>query len=74
LGLPPANLPLALLFFNLGVELGQITFVLLVLALQWCHGALAVRLPRWSKPVPAYAIGSIAMFWFMHRISLFLPN
>lgn len=74
LGLPPANLPFALLFFNVGVEVGQITFVLLVLALQGCHRAMEVRLPRWSKPVPAYAIGSIAMFWFMHRISLFLPN
>lgn len=74
LGLPPANLPLALLFFNVGVEVGQIAFVLLVLALQRCHQRLQVHLPPWSQPVPAYAIGSIAMFWFIHRLSLFLPG
>jgi hydrogenase/urease accessory protein HupE len=69
LGLPRADIPLALLFFNLGVEAGQIGFVLLVLALQWSHRTLDVHQPRWSEPLPAYAIGSIAMFWFITRFA-----
>lgn len=50
LGLPASDIPLALLFFNVGVEIGQIAFVLLVLALQWSHRMLQVCLPQWSQP------------------------
>lgn len=73
LGLPSADLPLALLSFNVGVEIGQIAFVLIVIALQWSHRILEVHLPRWSEPLPAYAIGSLAMFWLINRITLYLP-
>jgi len=68
LGLPEANLPLALLSFNVGVELGQIAFVLLVLGLNWSFRTLTVHWPRWSEPIPAYLIGSLAMFWFINRM------
>jgi len=70
LGIERALLPVALLFFNLGVEIGQIAFVLLVLALLWAHRRLDARLPRWGAALPAYAIGSVAMFWFIGRIVL----
>jgi HupE / UreJ protein len=60
LGLPPGEVPLALLFFNLGVEIGQLLFVALVLALGWALRELQVRWPRWAEPVPAYAIGTLA--------------
>lgn len=68
LGLERRLLPPALLFFNVGVEIGQLAFVLLVLALIWAHRQLNAGLPRWGDALPAYAIGSIAMFWFIGRL------
>jgi HupE / UreJ protein len=69
LGLERRLLPAALLFFNVGVEIGQITFVLLVLALIWAHRRLGAALPRWGDQLPAYAIGSVSMFWFLGRLA-----
>jgi hypothetical protein len=68
LGLERRLLPAALLFFNVGVEIGQIAFVLLVLALIWAHRRLGAALPRWGDQLPAYAIGSVSMFWFLGRL------
>ncbi|MBK8175659.1 MAG: HupE/UreJ family protein [Rhodospirillales bacterium] len=68
LGIPQATLPFALLFFNLGVEIGQIAFVLLVLAVMWAHRTVQAQAPRWCAPVPAYAIGAVASFWFLTRM------
>jgi HupE / UreJ protein len=69
LGLPPGDIPLALLFFNIGVEIGQLMFVATFLALAWALRALQVAWPRWSEPLPAYAIGTVAAFWFIERTS-----
>lgn len=66
IGLPQSDIPLALAFFNIGVELGQIAFVLVVLAIIY----LLKRLKDWSpamKKVPAYAIGGLAAFWVIDR-------
>lgn len=68
LGIPQMVLPFALLFFNVGVEIGQIAFVLLVLALMWAHRQTQSMLPKWGAAVPAYVIGSVASFWFLSRI------
>lgn len=68
LGLERRLLPAALLFFNVGVEIGQIAFVALVLALFWAHRRLAATLPHWGDVLPAYAIGSVSMFWFLGRL------
>jgi HupE/UreJ protein len=68
LGIERRLLPAALLFFNVGVEIGQLAFVLLVLALFWAHRRLYAVLPRWGESIPAYAIGSVAMFWFIGRL------
>jgi hypothetical protein len=69
LGIEPRMLPAALLFFNVGVEIGQLGFVLLVLALIWAHHRLDAVLPRWGDLIPAYAIGSVSMFWFIGRLA-----
>ena len=68
LGLEHRLLPAALLFFNVGVEIGQLAFVLLVLDLFWAHRHLDAVLPRWGNVLPAYAIGSVSMFWFLGRL------
>jgi hypothetical protein len=72
LGIERRLLPAALFSFNVGVEIGQLGFVLLVLALMWAHRQLGAVLPRWGKLIPAYAIGSVAMFWFIGRLILVL--
>ena len=59
----------ALLSFNVGVELGQLGFVLLVLALIAAHRRLGLVLPSRAGGLPAYAIGTVAAFWFIGRIA-----
>lgn len=68
LGIPQATLPIALLFFNVGVEIGQLAFVMAVLALIWAHRQAKALLPRWGAAIPAYVIGSVASYWFLLRI------
>jgi hydrogenase/urease accessory protein HupE len=70
-GLPQHEIPLALLMFNVGVELGQIFFVLMILFLVFVLKKLYTNWPAWSKQVPAYGIGIMAAFWFIERISAF---
>ncbi|ACP21962.1 conserved hypothetical protein (plasmid) [Sinorhizobium fredii NGR234] len=70
-GLPTTHIPLALLFFNLGVEIGQLLFVAAVLALAAVARRVPLPLPTWGQRVPAYAIGSVAMFWTVQRLAMF---
>ncbi len=74
-GLPQNAIPVALLFFNLGVEVGQLLFIAAVLVLITLARKLtqsaAVSLPTWAWRVPPYAIGSVAAFWLIQRIAAF---
>ncbi len=66
-GLPRTDVPLALLAFNVGIELGQIAFVAAVLAMRAAGAPLWRRLPAWGVRVPLYAMGSLAAFWWIER-------
>ena len=66
-GLPQSDIPLALLFFNVGVEAGQLIFVAGVLVVIWMINKIKFRWPVWAEQAPAYAIGSLAAFWFIQR-------
>ena len=66
-GLPQSDIPLALLFFNVGVEVGQLMFVSGVLVVTWMIKKMKFRWPVWVEHGPAYAIGSLAAFWFIQR-------
>lgn len=66
-GLPQTDIPLALLFFNLGVEAGQLMFVAAVLGVIWIINTVKLNWPLWIKQVPAYGIGSLAAFWVIQR-------
>ena len=70
-GLPAGNIPVALLFFNVGVEIGQLLFVALVLGLAALFQFARRPLPRWATLAPPYLIGSLAMFWVIQRVSMF---
>lgn len=66
-GLPNGEIPLALFSFNVGIELGQLAFVGIVLAVWRGLRALPLRWPESVGYVPSYAMGSLAVFWFLQR-------
>jgi len=69
-GLPEDRIPLALLQFNVGVELGQLAFVLACVVAIRLFRALA-KPPEWAWRVPAYGIGAVAAFWTIQRVASF---
>jgi hydrogenase/urease accessory protein HupE len=74
-GLPQTAIPIALLFFNAGVELGQLFFIASVFSAVAGTRHLARRFgmpqPPWAWRVPPYAIGGVAAYWAMQRITTF---
>lgn len=70
-GLPNNAIPAALLFFNVGVELGQLAFVAMVLSVMALLRRLPVRPPEWAPWLPGYVIGGIASFWMLQRVLTF---
>jgi hydrogenase/urease accessory protein HupE len=71
IGLPENAIPLSLFFFNVGVEIGQLLFVALVLALALLGRRLAAWRPEQIGPLPAYGIGAVAAYWTIERITGF---
>jgi hydrogenase/urease accessory protein HupE len=74
IGLPKAEIPLALLLFNVGVELGQLGFVLLMLGLERALHRLGVRWPRWAELVPGYVVGASGAYWMIQRVAAMLAG
>ena len=79
-GLPQHAIPVALLFFNVGVEIGQLAFVATVLTLAWLlrvaalrrfEPALVQRTVDGLDVVVAYAIGAVASYWLIERTTAF---
>jgi hydrogenase/urease accessory protein HupE len=66
-GLPSHDIPVALFSFNVGIELGQLVFVLVVGTLRHALRQALARLPRWVERVPVYAMGTLAVFWSLER-------
>jgi hydrogenase/urease accessory protein HupE len=71
-GLSRADLPPALLAFNVGIEVGQLLFVEAVLALRWLVGQVPVAFPAWTRAVPLYAMGTLAAYWWLERTAAML--
>lgn len=78
IGLPQTEIPAALLAFNVGVEIGQVLFMLTIIGFFM----LAVRLIKYFEcrsnkwffsieKVAAYSIGSVATLWTLERVSVF---
>ncbi|RLQ21537.1 HupE/UreJ family protein [Seongchinamella sediminis] len=66
-GLPQDNVPLALLFFNVGIEIGQLSFILVMLAIWWL---LHRPLEPWQQKlrwVPVYVLGGLSAMWCLER-------
>jgi hydrogenase/urease accessory protein HupE len=71
IGMPAGHIPISLLFFNLGVEAGQLLFVAAVMTLGAVVRSARLPVPPWATLVPPYFIGSLAMAWFFQRVSAF---
>ncbi len=76
IGLPQSAIPIALLFFNVGVEVGQLLFIASVFTAIALARQITRRIdlprPEWAWAVPPYAIGGIAAFWVIQRIAAFV--
>lgn len=79
-GLPQTEIPAALLFFNLGVELGQVAFVLAVVlvyqlvrlgARALANRDLSIDALRPLQLPAAYAVGILGSFWMIQRVAAF---
>jgi hydrogenase/urease accessory protein HupE len=66
-GLPPGEIPLALVSFNVGIEIGQLAFVAVVLALRAGVRRVPGGVPLWVKQASVYAMGSLAAAWWIER-------
>ena len=75
IGLPQNAIPLALLFFNVGVEIGQLLFIASVFTVVWLGRQIIQRLslpqPTWVWAIAPYVIGSVSGFWVIQRIAAF---
>jgi hydrogenase/urease accessory protein HupE len=74
LGLPREAIPLALFAFNVGVELGQLMFIVVVMGLIALARRVSIPVPlqRVALPVVVYVIGGLASFWFFERLTQFI--
>jgi hydrogenase/urease accessory protein HupE len=69
-GLPENDIPLALFLFNVGVETGQIFFILCVMLVIWLAHKMIKNMPDWVRWVPPYTIGCMAAVWFFQRLAI----
>jgi hydrogenase/urease accessory protein HupE len=72
MGLPQAEIPIALLLFNVGVEIGQLFFVAMILRLERAFRTLEIRWPRLVESLPGYAVGSLGAYWTIQRTLVLL--
>jgi len=66
-GLPQEEIPLALLAFNVGIELGQLAFVVAVLIVRAWAAPLFGALPEGLRAAPVTAMGALAVYWCLDR-------
>lgn len=74
IGLPHGDIPLALLMFNVGVEIGQLAFVFLILLLERAFRVLEMRWSRAAQLLPAYVVGALGAFWTIQRLVLMVEG
>ncbi len=70
IGLPSDQIAVALLAFNVGVEVGQLAFVTAMLAPLALLARIAAAWPA-ARLIPPYAIGSLATAWVIERVQRF---
>ena len=71
IGLPQKDIPLALGFFNVGVEIGQLLFVIFMIGVLYFLQKVKINKLHTQRLI-AYSIGGLAMFWLIDRINGFI--
>ena len=66
IGLPEATAALALLLFNVGIEVGQLVIICTSLGLAYAVRRL-VTIPSRVVVLPVYLVGGISAYWFIDR-------
>jgi hydrogenase/urease accessory protein HupE len=74
IGLPQGDIPMALLTFNIGVEVGQLSFVAFILLLMRLFHQLGIHWPQPVRIMPAYVVGSFGAFWTIDRIAAMIAG
>jgi hydrogenase/urease accessory protein HupE len=69
IGLPRAEIPAALLFFNLGVEGGQLLFIAVLIALERASARMGVSFSPALRMLPGYIVGTLGAFWTFQRLA-----
>ncbi|MCB0057372.1 MAG: HupE/UreJ family protein [Candidatus Competibacteraceae bacterium] len=72
LGLSEAQIPLALLLFNVGVEIGQLAFVIGILLLERSFRLLEFHWPKLVERLPGYLVGTLGAYWTIQRVAILL--
>ena len=67
-GLPPTEVPLTLFSFNLGIEFGQILFVVIMMASWKFLVRLNVEIPSWVRKGSIHSMGFLAGYWCFERV------
>ena len=71
-GLPPDDVPLALVSFNGGIELGQLAFVGAVLVAGALVGRRLPAMATRGTRVAVYAMGVLSAYWCLERVAVLL--
>ena len=71
-GCPSEFLPIALLSFNVGVELGQVSFILLICLLERSFRQLEIHWPHWVRRCPDTRLVRLGAFWTIQRTAILL--
>jgi hydrogenase/urease accessory protein HupE len=66
-GLPQSNVPLALLFFNVGIELGQLAFIALLVLIAAAGVRTVGERVKVLRPLPVYVLGGLSAMWCIER-------
>ncbi len=73
IGLPESARAMALLLFNVGVEIGQLAIVGLLLALLQIVRISRMPIPAFAAQVPIYVMGTVSAYWFVERVLSLAP-
>jgi hydrogenase/urease accessory protein HupE len=71
IGLPQSQVPLSLLFFNVGVEVGQLAFIALMLILGYFLSKILIHKVVRYQRLLAFSIGGTSTFWLIERLAQF---
>lgn len=75
IGLPSSGATMALLLFNIGIEIGQLFIVTIALGISFLVRDLLSRVDTRISYLPVYIMGSLAAMWFFDRgFQLVLPS